>query len=90
MMTHSLVFLRRALSHRNLVLAPLVSLCLAAAATAQTVSLAQTDGNQGRLLATSSISFGTTNTSGYVTVIAPSTSYQSMDGFGASLTDSSA
>ncbi len=58
---------------------------------AQTVSVVETTGTQSELLATQpSVSFGTATGGTYTVTINPSVTYQQMDGFGASFTDSSA
>lgn len=57
---------------------------------AQTVSVTETDGNMSKLLSPSTTVFSTGNSSGYTIVVDPTRYYQTMDGFGASLTDSAA
>ncbi|NYF91540.1 RICIN domain-containing protein [Tunturiibacter empetritectus] len=57
---------------------------------AQSVSIVQTNGDQSLLLANEpSTSFGSSSGGTYTITINPSVTYQQMDGFGGSLTDSS-
>ena len=59
-------------------------------AIAQTVSVVETTGTQSELLAKQpSVSFGTGTGGTYTITVTPSVTYQQMDGFGASFTDSS-
>lgn len=58
---------------------------------AQSVAVTETDGDQSKLLSPEpNINFSTGNTSSYVITVDPTTTYQSFDGVGAALTDSSA
>jgi O-glycosyl hydrolase/aryl-phospho-beta-D-glucosidase BglC (GH1 family) len=81
---------------KKLHLSLLLSVSLAATlgmnqrANAQTVSVVETTGTQSELLAKQpSVSFGTATGGTYTITITPSVTYQQMDGFGASFTDSS-
>jgi glucosylceramidase len=68
----------------------LATLLVAPALQAQTITATVTTGDQVQPLTQTSLAFSAGNASAYTIVVDPSTSYQTMDGFGASLTDSSA
>jgi glucosylceramidase len=68
-----------------------VVVAMFAPATAQTVAVYQTNADQSKLLAQQpSVSFTSSENGSSIITVTPTVQYQQMDGFGASMTDSSA
>jgi glucosylceramidase len=68
----------------------MAALLVAPTLQAQTITATVTTGDQVQPLTQTSLAFSSGNASAFTIVVDPATSYQTMDGFGASLTDSSA